>query len=71
MYVLIRLLHEESEMIQQQMQLMSDGRLLRYVRRKYADINTRLETVCSEKSVHLQSVTSGQSILVPELDHGK
>ena len=42
LYVLIRLLQDESEMVQLQMRLMSDGQLFRYLRRKYVDINNHL-----------------------------
>ena len=42
LYMLLRLLHAEAQTVGHQVRLLSDGRLRRYARKKYTDINGRL-----------------------------
>jgi len=56
----VRLLHDESSTVDVQVRLMSDGRLRRYARQKYATINGRLWSLWQE---FIQGVRSTSSLL--------
>ena len=52
LYLLIRLLHEESSYVTVQILLLSEGKLRRYQRRKYANINDKLMELWSQYERH-------------------
>ena len=59
----VRLLHDESSTVDVQVRLMSDGRLRRYARQKYATINGRLWSLWSLWQEFIQGVRSTSSLL--------
>ena len=52
LYLLIRLLHEESSYVAVQILLLSEGRLKRYQRKRYAAINTKLMELWTQYENH-------------------